>query len=179
MKKNSESVRRFVRVYDQYTSDVLARPKELAINGESTVATESVRPVNCNVFVDGEFLDPSIALGFIDVANDYNSVADEQVRKFLDGRCKEFKELMKLDSPDAKVDRDLRTEKKIPNAATPMKTYLLTTTPSYHVIELSPVLKENREIVVQHVASAVRPVSLRECLTSNLSLYRSLAVKNS
>lgn len=113
-----EYIRTFLHRYDQYTNNVLAREKQLATTGESTVTNESVRSVNLKFCVDGDFIESSITLGFIDAGTDYNSLTDEQVRKFLDDSCQESKDSMTLESLDAFSDRDLRTVMEITNAAT-------------------------------------------------------------
>lgn len=172
VKVDHESIRTFLRNYDQYTNIVLAHAKQFATTGESTVTAESVRPVNLKFCVDGAFRESYITLGFIDVATDYNSLTNEQLRKFLDDRCQDSKGSMMLDSLEAIVDRDLRADMQIKNAATRMKDLLTKyhTTLSRHGLKW--IVKENQKITVQHILSAVRRVSIREQLTCDLSFSR-------
>lgn len=76
---------------------------------------------------------------------------------------------MTLDSIDAIVYHDLRTDMLNRNGATSMQDLFT----SYHAMfsrhRLKWIVNENRKIAVQHVLSAARLVSLREHLTSDLS----------
>lgn len=164
-----ESIRKFLRRYDQYTNTVLARAKQLSTDASSTVTTESVRPVDLKFCVDVEYLESCMALGFIDTATDYNSLTNEDVRKVLDDRCRESKEVLTMESLDVIVERELRTDMKNTNATARMQDLFT----NYHTIlsrnGLKWIIKENQKIAVQHVLSAVRPVSLRDRLSSYLS----------
>lgn len=54
-------------------------------------SNEPVRPVDLKFCVDVEFVESSIALGFITKTGSYEKLTDEQVRDFLSKRAEESK----------------------------------------------------------------------------------------
>lgn len=168
---DAESIRTFLRRYDQYYNTVLSRARQLPTSSSSagTSTLEAVRPVDLKFCVDVEFLTSSIALGFIPDADDFNTVTDEQVRDFLDSRATESKETVTLNGLNDIVQRELRTDMRNKNAKARMQDLFV----SYHMILLRHGLKwivtENQKVAVSHVLQAVPPATLRDRLQSDLA----------
>lgn len=163
---DSESIRAFLRRYDQYCREVEARARQL-VDGSST--TEVTRPANLKFCVDAEFLESKIALGFIEDVKDFASLTDAQLRTFLEERSKESKTVVTLDKLDSIVESDLRTNMKETSASTRMEDLFT----SYHTIlsrhALKWIISDNQKVAVQHFLLSIRPNSLRERLESDLS----------
>lgn len=66
-----DSIRYFLRKYDQYANEVRSRARQL-----STICTEAARPVALTYCVYVDFLESSIALEFIKEATNYDDVSD-------------------------------------------------------------------------------------------------------
>lgn len=166
LETDPEAIRVFLRTYDQYANEVLARAQQL---GTGSSSNEPVRPVDLKFCVNVEFLESSIALGFITGANDYKSLSDELVRTFLEQRAEESKEVVTLEKLDEIVSRELRTNMRNTNASARMQDLFA----SYHTIlvrnGLKWILEDNQKVAVYHVLGAIRPNSLRERLESDLS----------
>lgn len=166
LETDPEAIRIFLRTYDQYANEVRSRAQQL---GSSSSSTEPVRPVDLKFCVDVEFLESSIALGFITDAPDYKSLTDEQVRNFLSKRAEESKEVVTLEKLDGIVSRELRTNMRNTNAAARMQDLFT----NYHTIlvrnGLKWIIKDNQKVAVYHVLSAIRPNSLKERLESDLA----------
>lgn len=166
LETDPEAIRVFLRTYDQYSNEVRSRAKQL---GSSSSSSEPVRPVDFKFCVNVEFLESSIALGFITGAKDYDSLTDEQVRHFLTKRAEESKEAVTLDKLDEIVGRELRTNMRNTNALARMQDLFS----SYHTIlarnGLKWIIDDNQKVAVHHVLCAIRPQSLRERLESDLS----------
>lgn len=62
-----------------------------------------------------------MALGFISGATGYEMLTDEQVRTFLEDRCKESKETITISQLDKMVRYQLRTDMNNKNATARMK----------------------------------------------------------
>lgn len=60
---DSESIRVFLRKYDQYCREVKSRARQI---GDGSPSSEVARPANLKFCVDAEFLESKIALGFIE-----------------------------------------------------------------------------------------------------------------
>lgn len=166
LETDPESIRVFLKKYDQYANEVISRARQLRT---SSSGTEPVRPVDLKFCVDVEFLESSIVLEFITDASNYEDLTDEQVRAFLAARATESKEVVTLDMLDDIVKRELRTNMKNNNATARMQDLFS----SYITIlgrhGLKWIVTDNQKIAVQHVLSAIRPVSLKDRLESDLS----------
>lgn len=66
-----ESARTFLLRYNHYSTTVLARSKQITTD---SLSTEAIKPVDLKFCVDPEFLESSIALGFIPNAVDYEKI---------------------------------------------------------------------------------------------------------
>jgi transposase InsO family protein len=164
-KANAESIRVFLRLYDQYVEEVRARAQQL-VPGE--VSTEAVRPVKLKFCVDPEYLESIIALGFIKDVQSYESLTDEILRQFLETKSQESKESVTIDILDKIVDRSLKMDMTDRNAESRMQNLFV----SYHGIlrrnGIAWLLTANQSVAVGHVLSAVRPTALHDRLTSDL-----------
>lgn len=164
-----ESIRTFLRRYDQYSTTVLARAKQIT---SEALSTEAINPVDLKFCVDVEFLESSIALGFISNATDYDTLKDQDVREFLEERCKESKETVTLDQLDKLVQNKLRTDMKNNNATARMQDLFA----NYHTLlvrnGLKWLIKDNPKIAVDHVLSAIKPQTLHDRLEADLSFAK-------
>ena len=163
---DAESIRTFLRKYDKYCHEI--RSRALQIAGGSGAA-DAVKPIDLKFCIDVEYLESSIALGFIPGVDSYETLTDTEVRNFLNSRAVESKEVVTLDKLDKIVDGELRTNMRNNNATARMKDLFA----SYYTIlsrnGLKWIVTENQKVSVGHVLSAVRPVSLKERLESDLS----------
>ncbi len=81
LKTDAESVRVFLRLYDQYVNEVRSRAQQLG--GDKSAALEIARPVNLKFCVDAEFLESAISLGFIPGATSYEELDEKTLRTFF------------------------------------------------------------------------------------------------
>lgn len=75
-----ESVRRFFNLYYQYVEEVKARARKLG----DGITTEAANPVEIKFCVDVDVLNSTIALGLIDVVDEYDNLTDAKLRTYLD-----------------------------------------------------------------------------------------------
>lgn len=73
LQTDGESIRVFLRKYDQYSNAVKSRARQLSAYNATT---EAVRPVELKFCVDPEYLESSIALVFIDGVESYENITD-------------------------------------------------------------------------------------------------------
>lgn len=66
---DSESIRIFLRRYDDYCKEVTARAEQLLAS--STVTTEPIRPVSLTFCIDSEQIQSALDLGFIEGVEEY------------------------------------------------------------------------------------------------------------
>lgn len=52
--------------------------------------------MNVKFYVDAKWIESLIVLGFIEGVNDYDTLTDEVLRKFLEDKSKESKEVLNL-----------------------------------------------------------------------------------
>lgn len=165
IRTDAESIRVFLKLYDQYSNEVKARAQQLTTVGSSS--TQVVRPVSLKFCVDPEYLESAIAFGFIE-AETYEDLTDSVLRKYLEKKAEESPEAITLEAIDSIVDRDLRMNMGDKNARSRMESLVV----SYHTLlrrhGLSWILKSNQKVAVMHVLSAVKPTSLRNRLQSDL-----------
>ena len=126
VRTDAESIRVFLRLYDQYSKEVTARVEQLTV---SPATTEAVRPVNLKYCVDPEYLESAIDLGLIeDVEND--DLTDIHLRKYLEGKAEESRETVSLEVLDEIVNRELRMNIRDKNARSRMESLFVT----YHAL---------------------------------------------
>lgn len=166
VRTDPESVRVFLRQYDQYSKEVIARASQISASG--TVPTEAVRPVNITFCVDPEYLESAIALDLISDVESESELTDTVLRSYLERKAEESKESVNLDALDMIVERDLHMDMTDRNAKSRMESLFV----SYHALlrrnGISWLLKTNQKVAVSHVLSAVRPKSLQDRLQSDL-----------
>lgn len=104
-----ESVRIFLKKCDQYSSEVEALEKQLSTD---SAKSEIVTPVGIKFCVDAEYLELSIALGFVFDSKSYKDLADQQVGDFLDKRSSKLKETVSLEPLEKNVHREPGTNMK-------------------------------------------------------------------
>lgn len=159
------SIRSFLRRYDQYSTTVLARAKQLT---NESLTQEAIRPVELKFCVDAEWIESRIALGFITEAQDYASLTDEIIRAFLDKRSAESKKTISLAQLDNIVKHKLRTNMANHDAEARMEDLFT----DYHTLlsrnGLVWLITDNPKVAVQHVLSAIRPQTLFDRLTADL-----------
>jgi len=169
-KTDAESIRIFLRLYDQYCNEVTARARQLST--DQGVSTEAVRPVNIMFCVDPEFLESATVLGFIDGADTVEDLTDEMLRDYLDDQAQEAEETVSLATLGTIVDEELRMDMSDRSARSRMQGLFM----SYHKLlrrhGLSWVLKANEKTAVYHVLSAIRPYSLKDRLTDDLDFAK-------
>jgi len=122
LRTDADSIRVFLRLYDQYCCEVVARVQKITQSG--TVMTESVRPVNLKYCVDPEYLESVIALGFLKDVDDYESLSDETLRSYLDDKAKQCEEAATLDSLEKVVGAELQMYMTDPDARSRMECLL-------------------------------------------------------
>ena len=162
-----ESIRSFLHRYDQYTREVDARARQL-LHGEVTSA-EPVRPVNLKFCVDPQLLDSAIALDYIPDVSSYDELADDVLRTYLDSLSQESKDAMNLTVLDRMVETQLHMDMNVKSADARVQKLFMT----YHTIlrknGLAWILKENQKVAVYHVLSAIRPLTFKQRIESDLS----------
>lgn len=170
VRTDPDSIRIFLRLYDQYEREVTARAAQ--VTGADAATTEAVRPVSLKFCVDPEFLESAIALDLIPDASSYNDLTDTVLRKHLEAEAIDSKEALSLDALDEIVNRELRMDMANPNSRSRMQTLFV----SYHKLlrrhGISWVLDDNEKVAVSHVLSAIRPKSLQDRLKSDLEFAR-------
>lgn len=136
--------------------------------GPSTLTTELLRPVVLTFFVSVEFLESSIALGFLPKVDHYYTLSDKDVLIFFNDRAKECKGIVTLEKLDEIISRYLRINIRNSNATACMQNLLA----SYHTIiarnGLKWIIKENQKVAVQHLLLAMQPLSLWDRPQSDL-----------
>ena len=106
------AIRAFLKNYDAYCRTVIARAKQLQVDGTSSRTTEAVSPVDIKYCVDAQYLTSAIALGLIDGVSSYDELDNITLRRYLDEKSKESKEAISLDSLDEIVERELFMDMK-------------------------------------------------------------------
>ena len=159
---DAESIRTFLRLYDQYVSEVKAKCEE---SGNFNL---SCKPVNLAYCLDPDYLDSAVELGFIPNATSMEELTEETLRKFLENKAVESKETITLSSLDALVKRQLRMNTKDPSAESRMQSLFISYRSLLRQNGLLWVLESSQKIAVQHVLSAIRPKSLCARLSDDL-----------
>lgn len=88
IKTDAEFISIFLHLYDQYAAGVAKSSYQLF--DEGTVTIEAVRPSHIKFFVDPEYLESSLAFGFIDGEKYYKGLSEPCLRMFLESQDKEI-----------------------------------------------------------------------------------------
>ena len=154
VKQDPNSIRIFLRLYDQYTNEVLARALQLS---DSEQPAEAGKPVDLKFCVEPEYLESAIALGFIPGVLSYRQLDDTTLRAFLDKKAEECKESVTLSSLDNFVSKNLKMDMQDSSAVSRMQSLFV----SYHTLlrqnGLLWVMDTSPKVAVHHVLSAIRP----------------------
>ena len=70
-----ESIRTFLKLYDQHKEEVLSGAEQ--ITGACTTTNEAARPINIKYCVDPDWLESLITLGFIDDVTSIEALTKE------------------------------------------------------------------------------------------------------
>lgn len=163
------SIRTFLKRYDQYSISVIARASQLT---SQTLTTEAVTPIALKYCVDVEFLESSLICGYIDGCASYADLTDSQLRSFLEERSAESQDSMTIEQLDKIVSQKLRTNMRNNNAKSRMQDLFSSYVTILSRNGLRWLIEENPKVAVYHVLSAVRPQSLQNRLTSDLSFSK-------
>ena len=108
-------------------------------------------------------------MGFIENVQSLESLDEVILRKYLDTQAVESKTTITVEDLDDVVDKELSMNMSNRNARSRMQSLFV----DYHSLldrhGLTWIIEENQKLAVAHVLSAIRPVTLRERLTSDLS----------
>lgn len=119
LKRNdAESVRIFLRSYDQYVTEIEARALKWALT--EVVASDAL-PISMKLYIDDGYLDSSIALGFIPGVSSIDDLTDEILRIFLEEKSSESKETLTLASVDSIVSKKLKMDMRDRSATSRMQ----------------------------------------------------------
>lgn len=108
IRTDDESIRIFLQAYDQYAKEVSERAQQFAAADPTIV--EAVRLVNVAFCVYVEYLKYTIAVGFYDDFEHYESLEDSILRTFLGKRITKSKELVSLPAFDVIFARVLKMD---------------------------------------------------------------------
>ena len=162
---DASSIRVFLRSYDSYVTEVQERARQIV---DSSVSTEPVKPVNLKFCVDAEWLESTVALGFIEPIDTVEQLTDERFRAYLDSKAEDSKEVVSLSKLDELVSQELRTDMRDANATSRIQNLFVNYMTLLRRHGLSWIIKENQKVAVGHVLSAIRPTALQSRLDSDL-----------
>jgi len=161
-KHDSESIRIFLRRYDQYCTEIAERAAQF---GDDTV---SARPVQLKFCVDSEYLASAISLGFISGATSLEDLTDAVLRTYLDTKSGASKETVTLSKLDRIVEKQLSMNMSDPSATSRMQGLFISYTTLLRKNGLSWVVTDSPKVAVQQVLSCINPKSLRTRLREDL-----------
>lgn len=167
-KTDAASVRLFLRAYDKYTREVTERARQLT--GQETITEEATTPVHLKYCVDGEWLESLLDLNLIEDVSTYEDLEDQVLRRYLETKAEEAKDVVTRDTLDKLVEEELRTDMKDKNARSRIETLFVSYRSLLRRHGVSWILKDNEKVAVSHVLSSIRPESLRVRLESDLAL---------
>lgn len=163
---DAASIRVFLRSFDQYVNKVTERAKQLV--NTDVPSAEIVSPVCLKFCIDPEWLESLIALDFIPRVKSFESLSDNTLMSYLDGKAKESKVVVTLETLDKLVSKNLRTNMADTNAKSRIENLFV----AYHSVlrrhGLSWILEDSPKIAVYHVLSGIRPQNLQNRLQSDL-----------
>lgn len=91
------------------------------LTAANTITTEPISPVNLKFYVDAEWTDSLIALGFVDSISTVEQLTNEALQDYVDGEAEESKEVITLNSLDEIVKKELHTDIPDSNANSRMR----------------------------------------------------------
>lgn len=156
----------FMRRYDHYATEIKSRAHQLAF--EDATTTEAVRPVNLKIFVDSEWLESAVSLGFIDGADTVEDLTDELLRKYLEKKAEEKKELFTVSTLDAIIQKELTMDMYDKSAKSRMESLFTSYISILRRNGLSWITKTHQKTAVSHVLWAIKPKILQSRLESDL-----------
>lgn len=149
----------------------MSRAKQLQTAGDSDstmTTTEAVSPMELKYCVDAQHFTSCIALGLMKDVTSFAALTNKQLRAYLDDKAKESKEAVTMEGLDAIVSKELVMDMANSNAKSRMEGLFI----RYHSIlneqGLTWIVQDNQKLAVSHVLSAIRPVTLKERLESDL-----------
>jgi hypothetical protein len=164
-KADSSYIRSFLALYDQYSTEVQERARQLT--AQDTVTTEPIRPVNLMFCVDIDWLESTISR-LIEGISTYEELDDTVLRKYLGEKSEESKEAVNLDRLGEIVDQQLKVNMVDTDAGSRMQNLFV----SYHTVvrrnSLAWLLTANQKVAFNHALSAVKPETLHTRLSSDL-----------
>ena len=163
-KHDAESIRIFLRKYDQYVTEIVERSAQYG----DVDAAGTARPVQLKFCVDSEYLASAIDLGFVDGVDTIEELTDPLLRAYLEKKAETSKETVTLSALDKMVEKHLSMNMSDPSATSRMQGLFISYTTLLRKSGLSWVLKENQKVAVQHVLSAINPTTLRTRLSEDL-----------
>lgn len=167
LRTDPDSIRDFLRLYDQKKRTVLARAAQITV-GDDSITTEAVRTNSLKFCVDSEYPESAIALKLITGATSYEALTDTVLRSFLNKEEEDSKGTISLQTLEEIVERELRMYMGNESGRSRMQSPFIW----YHSLfwhnGLSWILEDNQKVAVGHVLYAVRPKNLQERLESNL-----------
>ena len=175
LQTDSESVRVFLQLYDQYCKEVLSCAAQLTAT--VSISTEAVRPVNTKYWVDPEYFESAIALGFIE-ATSYDELSETDLREHLDQNAQESLETITLETLDEIVDINLRMNMKDKNSKSRIESLFVSHHSPLRRKGLSWPIEANLKVAVYHVLSAMKPKVLHNRLSSDLQFSKHSLKKN-
>ena len=165
LRTDSEYVREFLRLYNQYSNEVTARAEQLTVH--RATSSEALRPVNLMFCVDSVYLKSAIALCFIET-DDYDSLTDLFLRAHFEGKAKESENPVTLEALNDIVERELEMNMKDKNARSRKETFFV----SYHPIlrrnGIAGLLDANQKVSVAYVLSPIWLKTVKDRLESDL-----------
>ena len=99
----------FLRMFDAYCNEVRARAEQPMCGGTPS-SSEISRPVNLKYCMDNEYINAAIILGRIENVSSCDNLHELTLRKYLDKRAEESKEVVTLPMLDEIVNNNLKMD---------------------------------------------------------------------
>lgn len=173
---DAESIRIFLRGYEDYCKEITARAEQLVATG--TITAEPIRPVSLKYCIDSEQLQSALDLGFIEGVDDYESLSETALRSFLEGKAQESRKSLTASDLDVLVESELIMDMSIRSARSHMELLFMSYISLLLRNGIKWVLDSNQKLAVTHIATAVRPNLLRKRLESDLGFAHTEVGKN-
>lgn len=166
---DASSVRIFLSAYAQYDAKLYRRERQLV--GQNAVWTKAAKPGSLKVYVDTEWLQSTVALGFIDNVTAIEDLMQSKLSTLLISKSEESREILSLENLDKRVSQELHMNMPDAHDTSRIQDDLV----PYHFIlrrsGLSWIIKNNQMIAVYHVLPAIHRTSLQPRVESNLEFY--------
>lgn len=128
--------------------------------------------------VDAQHFTSCIALGLMANVTSFSALTNEQLRDYMADKAEESKEAVTMEGLDTIVSKELIMDMSNRNAKYRMEGLFI----RYHSIlaeqGLTWIVKENQKLAVSHVLSAIRPVTVKERLESDLGFSQNALKKD-